>query len=168
MSKLYGVFRIRIFVADYATVDATNEVNALGLRFICAAVQAKGFIAPMTVAALVDIPPGHIGEDFAFELALYDDAADQLVMGRSLTGEDANALRFAQHVAVERGTAQSPALQLPMTRSGPATIMARFQAGLPLAIARTYEWRVHVAMAARPYWNLAFLRAGPSGNVVVG
>jgi len=52
--------------------------------------------------------------------------------------------------------------------SGLVELLWTFQNDLPLAAGRGYEWRVHIDMANRSDWNLAFYVPATSGNMLIG
>jgi len=66
----------------------------------------------MTVVVLVDVPPGNVGEDFAFELSLYNDA-DQMVITPGLMAGSVDAVRFSQNLTVEQPVPVGDGLRFP-------------------------------------------------------
>jgi hypothetical protein len=168
MSEISDAARVQIFLADHAVADPNNKINALGVGFQVTPLQANGFTAPCAVVAIAEFPPRFVGEDLAMELALYNDT-DELVTAPGLMGDAATSLRFGQNVVLQR-----PVVALPGVTIAPGAVwprhqlVAAFQNGVPLAIGRSYEWRVSIDSVTKPDWMAGFYVPAPAGGVVVG
>jgi hypothetical protein len=168
MSEISDAARVQIFLADHAVADPTNKINALGVGFQVMALQANGFTAPCAVVAMAEFPSRFVGDDLAMELALYNDA-NELVTAPGLMGDAATPLRFGQNVVLQRPVVAMPGVTIPQGAVWPRhQLVAAFQAGIPLAVGRGYEWRVSIDSVTRPDWIVGFYVPAPSGGLVVG
>lgn len=167
MSTISDDARVQLFMADYAAIDASNKINALGVGFQITVVQPSGHTAPQTVVVLLEVPTKHVGEDCTFELKLLDSAGD--VVGAPGPTGDLMPLRFGQSITLEQPAFTLPGLRFPReavrTRN---QLVANFQMGLPLAVGQSYEWRVFIDTVSKPDWAISFYVPGPAGSLVVG
>jgi hypothetical protein len=167
VSEISDAARAQVFLADYAAVDASNKINALGLGFQVCPIQANGFTTPLSVVGLIDIPIRHVGDDCAIELVLMSDS-EEIVTAAGPTGE-ATPLRFSQHVNVAQPTFNLPGLRVPKDAAWARhQIVATFLSGLPLATGHGYEWRIFVDTNTRSDWSVGFYVPGPAGSLLVG
>jgi hypothetical protein len=166
VSEITASARVSILLADYSAVDGVNKVNALGLGWQVTGIDPEtGNTAPQTVVAFVDVAPQHVGESYAFELALYDDT-DALVRLPGLTGE-LEALRIGQSVVVERPVVAGHAVP-PGAMWSHAQVLVNFPAGLALTPGRAYTWRVRIDNDDDRVWNASFYVAGARPGPVRG
>lgn len=168
MSEISDAARVQIFLADHAVADASNKINALGVGFQIMGLQANGFTAPCAVVVLAEFPPKFVGDDLAMELALYNDL-NELVTAPGLMGDATTPLRFGQNVVLQKPVASLPGVTIQQGIIWPRhQLVAAFQAGVPLAIGRSYEWRVSIDSVTKPDWIASFVTPAPPGGLIVG
>jgi hypothetical protein len=164
VSEVAESARVTLFVADYAAADAVNKINCLGVGWQFAGVDPQtGSTAPQSVVLMVDVPPVHIGETFALEVALYDEAANELVSVPGPVG-DPQPLRIGQPVTAERPV--FPGLHgagWPHTQ-----LIVNFPNGLPLMPGRRYTWRARIDGDDEHRWEASFHVVGPPSGPVIG
>jgi hypothetical protein len=157
--------RVQILITDHGVADSASKINMLGAGFQVAGLQPNGFIAPQSVVVIIEGPSDHFGEQYAFELALYD-SGGQLVETPALTGEK-NPLRIAQAL-----TADAPSVagvsKHALSLWSHQQFIATFPGGMPLAAGQTYEWRVGIDGDQRPNWRASFFVPGPQPPTVLG
>jgi len=149
-------------LADFALVDGMGKINCIGVGWQVTGIDpATGSTAPQSVVLLVDVAPQHIGETYALEIGLYDDA-DELVSLPGPVGE-LQPLRIGQSI-----TATRPVMP---GRSDPAwshgQIVIHFGAGLPLTPGHEYTWRARIDGDDEYRWETSFYVAGRQHGPVV-
>jgi len=154
--------RVNLFLADFANVDAIGKINCLGVGWQATGIDpATGNTAPQTVVLLVDVPPAHIGETYAMEVALYDDA-NELVQVPGPIGE-LQALRIGQPVQVGRSVVPGVAA----AGWSHFQLVIHFAVGLPLAPGREYTWRARIDGDTGYAWSTSFhVAAAPVGPMI--
>ncbi len=166
MSSVSEVARVQILHADYAAADASDKINALGVGFQLCLQQPNGLTNPSAVAVIIDIPPDQVGEDFALELSLIDDAG-HVVQTPGPSGS--TPIRFGQSVTVAPPAVRVPGLRIPRGALWSRhQMIVNLQSGVPVAAGRAYEWRVSIDSISPDHWAVRFYVPGPAGDLVVG
>lgn len=142
MSEISDSARVSIVLTDFANVDASGKLNLIGAGVAITAIDPQtGQTAPLTVVVICSVPSKFVGQHFAVELALYAADDGQLVL---TPGPVPSPLRIGQPVAIQPPQ-PPPGSYIPPGTVWPATQMVvAFQAGLPLASGRAYEWRASI------------------------
>lgn len=162
MSEIAAAARVNLVLADYASLDGTGKVNALGVGWQATGVDpSTGSTAPQAVVLFIDIPAAHVGEIFAVELGLYDDS-DELVQVPGPIG-DLQPLRIGQPVQLARsmvpGVSKPPWCHF--------QLVVHFANGLPLTPGREYTWQASIDGDDSRLWQSSFqVAAAPVGPTI--
>lgn len=166
MSDAAESARAQLILADHASIDGSNKVNALGIGFQYAGLTQNAMTSPQSIVALIEFPYQHVGQEVAVEVALYGDG--QLFNTPGPAGE-LTAIRFGQALIIEGGVAQMPGLRIPAGKVWCRhQLLANFTAGIPLAADVAYEWRLSIDSLHRPDWAVGFYVPTPAPPVVMG
>src|SRR6266550_1053342 len=91
---------VTIIIADYIGVDAVGKLNIIGGGWMLTGLQSNGLTGRQYVAVLVDIRSGHIGEEFARVLELFELTTGGIAQVVGPTGSP-EALRISQLAKVD-------------------------------------------------------------------
>jgi len=166
MSTLGDAARINLLLSDYAAADAANKINVLGLGWqVTRILPETGLTAPHALVVTIDVPPGFAGDEFSFEVGLYDTGGD-LVEAPGPSGEPA-PIRIGQAIVTE-----APVFQGHYVPKGEVwchnQAVINFAGGLPLAVGNTYEWRVSIDGNHDERWTMSLHVAGSAPGPVIG
>ena len=158
MSEISESARVSIILADFANVDGTGKLNAIGAGLSITGIDPKsGQSSPVTVVLICQVDPRFQGQEYAIELALYSSDDGLLVSPPGPAG--GQPIRIAQPVRVDPPQVP-PGVYLPPGSVWPGSqLIVNFQNGLPLAAGRSYEWRASIDLSVVCVSNLVV--AGP-------
>lgn len=162
--SIASTVRLTVVLADYAMVDQSNKVNILGAGWQLTGTGPNGVTPQQSLVVLFEVPPVHLGEQFAISITLYDEAGVPVQIPGP-TGE-MQPLRAQQLVQAERP--QVPGVALPNTLPGRGQMVMSLINGLPLAGGQSYTWRVEVDGNSNPQWEASFYVVGPPPAPVFG
>ncbi|HUR51587.1 MAG TPA: hypothetical protein VMZ11_05645 [Mycobacteriales bacterium] len=145
--------RVTVLLADYIAADAGGKLTAVGAAFTLTGLGPDGHTPPQHVAVVVDVPPQHLGQDFALGISLVEEGSDAPVLVPGGTGEP-EALRVAQVVQAQAPSV--PGMMVPSTVPGRVQLVLGFPQGLPLQAGSTYRWTVELDGQSRPEWTAWF------------
>lgn len=157
--------RVTIILADYLGIDAGGKLNALGAGFSLTGLQPNGMTAPQHIGVLVDLPARYAGQDCTVSVELRDVALASAVKLPGPSGES-EAMRLQQIMKVD--PMQLPGVYLPSDLPTRLQMVVAFQNGLPLALGRSYQWRVEIDGRHRKGWVTQFHVVGPPPGPVYG
>jgi len=163
--EIKEVAGVRILIADYIGVDAAGKLNIIGGGWTICGVQPNGLTVPHYLAVLVDIPHGHLGEDFALEIVLHDLTTSQIVQVAGPTGSS-EAMRISQLYKVDPPQA-GPGVYVPSDMFSRVQAVIGFAGGIPLTPGHRYAWRAKIDGEDRGS-ETEFLVAGPPPAPVFG
>jgi len=148
-------------LSDFANVDGTGKVNALGVNWSITGLAPTGLTPPQTLVALIDIPAKLAGQPFTVCLTLLDESGAAVVpAGQS------DAVRVQQLASVQRPAV--PNVILPEELPYKHQVTVNFGNGLPLQPGRMYHWRLEIDGNTRPEWETSFFVAGPPPAPLIG
>lgn len=153
MSAVSDQARVRVLLADYAAVDPSNKINALGVGWTISGITSTGVTAPQSIVVSIDVPATVIGHSFALGLMLVD--ADNTVV--SLPGPDGapQPLHITQTFTVDEPQFD-PALNVPRhTVWGHMNLLMNFPIGLALPEG-AYTWVAQIDGQTNYQWACAF------------
>lgn len=143
MSEIADTARATVIVADFINVDAGGKMNIIGAGITTVALDATtGQTSPFYVAALANVDPKFVGQQFSFELALYSHDNGEVVTMPTAVGEGV-AIRMGSIVHVPPPQPPPGSFIPPGTIRPGANLLVNFP-GLPLAAGKYYEWRASI------------------------
>ncbi|MGL5826275.1 MAG: hypothetical protein ACRCYU_15900 [Nocardioides sp.] len=152
--SIFSECRVVLFVADYAGVDPTGKVNAVGALFNVTQIDAgSGMTPPQHLVVLIEVPPKYVNDTFTLVIDLRDVATGEVVTTATPTGPQ--ALRVSQTVRVELPVL-SRGVQVPTDLRARSMSALAFPTGLPLKPGAGYRWRVEIDGQSRPQWYAEF------------
>ncbi|MEP6697972.1 MAG: hypothetical protein ABJA34_14005 [Pseudonocardiales bacterium] len=166
MSEVSDAAVVRLFLADYAAVDAASKLNMIGGGLSLIGFNpGTSLSAPFSLVATVSVPPALYGAECSVEIIL-EDAAGVLVSLPGPTGET-QTMRVGQAVTFQRPI--FPAASVPENLvDARVQWVLNFAAGLPLPVGNRYIWRIRIDHETRPDWVEAFFVPGPPPGPVIG
>jgi hypothetical protein len=158
--------RVAVLLADYAAGTPDGKVNILGGGWqVMGLVPETGATPALCLSVTIEVAPDHFDEDFAVEIALYDESGD-IVKVPSPTGE-LIPMRVSQSAKAERPNV--PGYVLPSKALwAHSQLVLNFPAGLPLSAGHTYEWRVRLDGDETYTWPARFHIVGSAPQAVMG
>lgn len=79
--------RAVLFIADYIGIDAGGKLNLIGAGWMVGAFDpTSGMSGPGSIAAMIDVPPKYIGDEFAVSFELRASSTDSAVLVPSKAG----------------------------------------------------------------------------------
>jgi hypothetical protein len=151
--------RAVILIADFANVDAGGKLNLLGagwqvVRRAAPSPGAPPALPPHSVVVIIDIPPAHVGEQFAMTLILNDAHGEPVTIENPILGEP-QALRIQQLVTVQAA---------PVPGVPPGEVAGRVQAviGLQALVVDPgipYTWTLEIDGHRSYHWQAVFFVA---------
>lgn len=135
--------RVQVMLADFAQVDSSGKVHAIGLGWAQTSVPT-GMVA---VIALIEFEPGEALTKRTVELTLQDEAGKTVEVD---LGSAPIPLRIAAEVRPNQPEGLPPGT--PLT----APLAINVGAGLPLEPGRLYSWRVIIDGESRADWTARF------------
>lgn len=162
----YDDARALILLADYAGVDASGKVNAIGAAFNVTALDHRGQTPPHYVIVFVSVPRSYVGQDFSVVIELRRADLNQTVTLPTPAGQ-AEALRI-QQVARPEMPMVAPGTLLPADLDSRVQYVLAFPNGLSLQAGVTYRWRVEVEGHSKPDWEAPFSVLAPVPPPIFG
>lgn len=159
--------RVLIFLADYAGVDASGKINAIGAAFNITGLQPQGGLTPpQYVVVVIDVPTKYVGTEFPISIELRRQDLNQAVMVVGPTGQQ-DAMRFQQVLRVNP-VQLSPDVQIPAGIYSRQQMVLAFPTGLQLPAGVEYRWRVEIEGQNRAGWDAGFHVLAPAPGPVFG
>ena len=164
--SLWERARVIVIVGDYIAADGTGKLGGLGVAFTSTPIIQTGNTAPMTVAAIIDLPSSAVGQTVDVSFELYDLVANRTAQVPSADGQ-LGALRVQspmQFAAIP----PLPGYRVPDDMFTRGQMVIGFPTGVPLTPGRAYEWRVQINGERRVGWAAQFLVAELAPPLVWG
>lgn len=158
--------RVLVMIADYAGVDGSGKLNAIGAGFNLTQIDPQtGMSPPQFLVVVVDVPVRHVGSEYPVVVELRRDDTNEVVSVPGPTGPQ--ALRIQQmarvdHPPLPQGVQRPPAL------SSRHQMVMSFATGIPLQAGASYRWRVEIEGQSRPQWNAVFHVLAPVPGPLFG
>lgn len=169
MSVISDAAQITLLVADYAVMGADGKLTAVGggwqITQATVPTPAGPGLPGQSVAALVEVPQAHAGEQVALTLT-FRNASNEPVLAPAPEGAEPQPLRLAQLIV----------LQKPQVLGGfvPPHVPCRIglvmslPPGLPVPLGETYMWTLHIDDETRADWSAQFYVLAPQAPPVFG
>jgi hypothetical protein len=158
MSEVGHSARVTIIVADYATVNETNNkftIVGSGISLVGFDPKATTRTAPLSVVAIASFDPKFLGENPIVELTL--ETTDGTVVELPPGTDTPDEPPFPVHIKAGGEPLVSTLLsgyRVPADAIRPKVqMMMQFSSGLPLSFEHRYLWRVTVDGEKRDEWT---------------
>lgn len=166
MTTVFDDARVLIFTADYASVDASSKLSAIGAAFNLTQVNPQGGVTPQFhVVVIIDVPPRHNGTTFPASVELRRLDSNTVVTVPGPTGPQ--AMRFQQMMTCEPPPLP-PGVQRPDELGSRHQMVLGFPTGLQLQPGVSYRWRVEIEGQSRPQWSAVFHVLAPTPGPIFG